>query len=161
MKKLYLFSIFTILAYTPSSEYLMACHMEASGGDGGIWPTLRGHNPTSRQSGFLTSFEGTTAFSITSTTCDAYIIFLEFSYEQIAENTAQGHGQYLEALASLRGCSIDSKLLFRQVLHKNFSELFETHELNGEALSHRLEIVLNREPVLLDKCLLPAQSAYS
>ena len=161
MKKLYLFSMFTILAYTTGSEYLMACHMEASGGDGGIWPTLRGHNPTSRQSGFLTSFEGTTAFSVTSTTCDTYTSFLEFSYEQIAENTAQGHGQYLEALASLRGCSIDSKLLFRQVLHKNFSELFENHELNGEALSHRLEIVLNREPVLLDKCLLPAQSAYS
>ena len=90
---------------------------------GGIWPTLRGHNPTSRQSGFLTSFEGTTTYSVTSTTCDAYTSFLEFSYEQIAENTAQGHGLYLEALASLRGCSIDSKLLFRQVLHKNFSEL--------------------------------------
>ncbi len=161
MKKLYLFSMFSILAFTTGSEYLMACHMEASGGDGGIWPTLRGHNPTSRQSGFLTSFEGTTAFSVTSTTCDAYTSFLEFSYEQIAENTAQGHGQYLEALASLRGCSIDSKLLFSQVLHKNFSELFENHELNGEALSHRLEIILNREPVLLDKCLLPAQSAYS
>ena len=127
--------MFTILAFTTGSEYLMACHMEASGGDGEIWPTFRGHNPTSRQSGFLTSFEGTTAFSVTSTSCDAYTSFLEFSYEQIAENTAQGHGQYLEALASLRGCSIDSKLLFRHVLHENFSELFENHELNGEALS--------------------------
>ena len=158
MKKLSLFSIFAILIFTFGSEYLMACHEEASSNN---WPTLRGHNPASRQSGFLTSFEGTTAFSVTSTTCDAYTSFLEFSYEQIAENTAQCHGQYLEALASLRGCSIDSKLLFRQVLHKNFSELFENHELNGEALSHRLEIILNREPVLLDKCLLPAQSAYS
>ena len=161
MKKLYLFFTFTILAYTTGSEYLMACHMEGSRGDGGILPTFRGHNPTSRQSGFLTSFEGTTAFSVTSTTYDAYTSFLEFSYEQIAENTAQGHGPYLDALASLRGCSIDSKLLFRQVLHENFSELFENHELNGEALSRRLEIILNREPVLLDKCLLPAQSAYS
>ena len=35
MKKLYLFSMFTILAFTTGSEYLMACHMEASGGDGG------------------------------------------------------------------------------------------------------------------------------
>jgi len=161
MKKLYLFSMFTILAFTTGSEYLMACHMEASGGDGGIWPTLRGHNPTSRQSGFLTSFEGTTAFSVTSTTCDAYTSFLEFSYEQIAENTAQGHGQYLEALASLRGCSIDSKLLFRQVLHENFSELFENHELNGEALSRRLEIILNREPSLQNECILIPDSSYS
>ena len=158
MKKLSLFSIFAILIFTFGSEYLMACHEEASSNN---WPTLRGHNPASRQSGFLTSFEGTAAFLSTSTKCDAYTSFLEFSYEQIAENTAQCHGQYLEALASLRGCSIDSKLLFSQVLHKNFSELFENHELNGEALSHRLEIVLNREPVLLDKCLLPAQSAYS
>ncbi|HHZ86439.1 MAG TPA: DUF3015 domain-containing protein, partial [Candidatus Lambdaproteobacteria bacterium] len=90
-----------------------------------------------------------------------YTSFIELSYDQIAENAAQGHGPYLDALASLRGCSIDSKLLFRQVLHENFNELFENHELNGEALSRRLEIVLNREPVLLDKCLLPAQSAYS
>ena len=161
MKKLYLFSMFTILAFTTGSEYLMACHMEASGGDGGIWPTLRGHNPTSRQSGFLTSFEGTTAFSVTSTTCDAYTSFLEFSYEQIAENTAQGHGPYLDALASLRGCSIDSKLLFRQVLHENFNELFENHELNGEALSRRLEIILNREPSLQNECILIPDSSYS
>jgi len=161
MKKLSLFSIFAILIFTFGSEYLMACHEEASGGDGGMWPTLRGHNPTSRQSGFLTSFEGTAAFLSTSTKCDVYTSFIELSYDQIAENAAQGHGPYLDALASLRGCSIDSKLLFRQVLHENFSELFENHELNGEALSRRLEIILNREPVLLDKCLLPAQSAYS
>jgi len=161
MKKLSLFSIFAILIFTFGSEYLMACHEEASGGDGGMWPTLRGHSPKNRQSGFLTSFEGTTAFSFTSTKCDEYTSFIELSYDQIAENAAQGHGPYLDALASLRGCSIDSKLLFRQVLHENFSELFENHELNGEALSRRLEIVLNREPVLLDKCLLPAQSAYS
>ena len=158
MKKLGLFSMFAILTFTTGSEYLMACHEEASSNN---WPTLRGHNPASRQSGFLTSFEGTAAFLSTSTKCDAYTSFLEFSYEQIAENTAQGHGPYLDALASLRGCSIGSKLLFRQVLHENFNELFENHELNGEALSHRLEIVLNREPVLLDKCLLTAQSAYS
>jgi len=161
MKKLSLFSIFAILIFTFGSEYLMACHEEASGGDGGMWPTLRGHSPKSRQSGFLTSFEGTTAFSFTSTKCDEYTSFIELSYDQIAENAAQGHGPYLDALASLRGCSIDSKLLFRQVLHENFSELFENHELNGEALSRRLEIILNRESVLLDKCLLPAQSAYS
>ena len=158
MKKLGLFSIFAILIFTFGSEYLMACHEEASSNN---WPTLRSHNPASRQSGFLTSFEGTAAFLSTSTKCDAYTSFLEFSYEQIAENTAQGHGPYLDALASLRGCSIGSKLPFRQVLHENFNELFENHELNGEALSRRLEIVLNREPVLSDKCLLPAQSTYS
>ena len=90
MKKLSLFSIFAILIFTFGSEYLMACHEEASGGDGGIWPTLRGHSPKNRQSGFLTSFEGTTAFSFTSTKCDEYTSFIELSYDQIAENAAQG-----------------------------------------------------------------------
>ena len=161
MKKLYLFSMFVILAFTTGSEYLMACHEEASGGNEGIWPTLRGHSPTSRQSGLFVTVEGTSAAISTSTNCDAYTSFLELNYDQIAQNISQGHGPYLDALASLRGCSIDSKLFFRQVLHENFSELFENHELNGEALSRRLEIILNREPVLLDKCLLPAQSAYS
>ena len=158
MKKLGFFAMFVILTFTTGSESLMACHEEASANN---WPTLRGHNPVSRQSGFLTSFEGTAAFLSTSTKCDEYTSFIELSYDQIAENAAQGHGPYLDALASLRGCSIDSKQLFRQVLHDNFSELFENHELNGEALSRRLEIILYREPVLFDKCLLPSQSAYS
>ena len=35
----------------------------------------------------------------------------------------------------------------------------EDFESSGK--DYRLEIVLNREPVLLDKCLLPSQSAYS
>ena len=156
MKKLGFIAMFAILTFTTGSESSMACHEEASANN---WPTLRGHNPTSRQSGFLTSFEGTAAFLSTSTKCDEYTNFIELNYDQIVENAAQGHGPYLDALASLRGCSIDSKQLFRQVLHDNFSELFENHELNVEALSRRLEINLNREPVLRDKCLLPAQSA--
>ena len=51
----------------------------------------------------------------------------------------------------------------KKVQNENFSELFKNHELNvnDEVLSHRLEIILNREPVLLDKCILPTQSAYS
>ena len=34
-------------------------------------------------------------------------------------------------------------------------------DFESSGKGHRLEIVLNREPELLDKCLLPAQSAYS
>ena len=67
MKKLSFFSIFAIFIFTFGSEYVMACHEEASSGG---YPTLRGHNPKSRLSGFLTSFEGPTAFLSTSTKCD-------------------------------------------------------------------------------------------
>ncbi len=152
MKKLSLFSIFAILIFTFGSEYLMACHEEASGGDGGMWPTLRGHSPKNRQSGFLTSFEGTTAFSFTSTKCDEYTSFIELSYDQIAENAAQGHGPYLDALSSFRDCSINNKDRFQQLIRKHFSYLFENPENNGAALGHRLEIVLKHDRIFRNQC---------
>ena len=154
MKKFGLFSIFAILGFVTGSEYLMACHTEASGGE--FMPSLRGHNPKSRQSGFLTSFEGTTAFSFTSTKCDEYTSFLELSFDKIAENAAQGHGSYLDALTSFRGCPLESKDQFQQLIRENFNELFENQEKNGAALGHRLEIVLNRERIFRNQC--PTQS---
>ena len=152
MNKLSLFSIFAILIFTVGSEYLMACHKESSGGEGGIFPTLRGHSPKNRQSGFLTSFEGTTAFSFTSTKCDEYTSFIELSYDQIAENAAQGHGPYLDALSSFRDCSINNKDRFQQLMRKYFSYLFENHENNGAVLGRRLEIVLKHDRIFRNQC---------
>ena len=149
MKKLSLFSIFAILIFTFGSEYLMACHEEASSNN---WPTLRGHNPASRLSGFLTSFEGTAAFLSTSTKCDEYTSFIELSYDQIAENAAQGHGPYLDALLSFRGCSINNKDRFQQLMRIHFSYLFENPENNGAALGHRLEIVLKQDKIFRNQC---------
>jgi hypothetical protein len=149
MKKLSLFSMFAILIFTFGSEYLMACHEEASSNN---WPTLRGHNPASRLSGFLTSFEGTAAFLSTSTKCDEYTSFIELSYDQIAENAAQGHGPYLDALLSFRGCSINNKDRFQQLMRIHFSYLFENPENNGAALGHRLEIVLKHDRIFSNQC---------
>jgi len=161
MKKICFFSLATILALFLGSENLIACHEEASGGDGGIWPTLRGHNPTSRQSGILVTFEGTSASISTTTNCDAYTHFIELNYDQIANNAAQGQGPYLDALASLLGCSDDSRFLFGRVIHTNYSKLFKNSELKVEILNHRLDIILNSEPLLLDNCQIPPKSAFS
>ena len=149
MKKLGFIAMFAILTFSTGSEYLMACHEEASSNN---WPTLRGHNPASRQSGFLTSFEGTAAFLSTSTKCDAYTSFIELSYDQIAENAAQGHGPYLDALSSFRDCSINNKDRFQQLIRKHFSYLFANPENNGAALGHRLEIVLKHDRIFRNQC---------
>ena len=158
MKKIVFFSIAAILSSFFSCKSLMACHEEAASGG---YPTLRGHNPTSRQSGILVTFEGTSASVSTTTNCDAYTHFIELNYDQIANNAAQGQGPYLDALASLRGCSDDSRFLFSRVIHANFSKLFKNNELKVEILNHRLDIILNREPLLLDKCQIPPKSAFS
>ena len=158
MKKICFFSLATILALFLGSENLIACHEEAASGG---YPSLREHNPTSRQSGILVTFEGTSASVSTTTNCDAYTHFIELNYDQIANNAAQGQGPYLDALASLRGCSDDSRFLFSRVIHANFSKLFKNSELKVEILNHRLDIILNREPLLLDKCQIPPKSAFS
>ena len=161
MKIILFIPIAVILTLFPGSKNLMACHEEASGGDRGIWPTLRGHSPTSRQSGILVTFEGTSASISTTTNCDAYTHFIELNYDQIANNAAQGQGPYLDALASLLGCSDDSKFLFSRVIHANFSKLFKNSELKIELLNHRLDFILNREPLLLDNCQILPKSAFS
>ena len=161
MKKICFCSIATILALFLGRENLIACHEEASGGDGGIWPTLRGHSPASRQSGILVTFEGTSASISTTTNCDAYTHFIELNYDQIANNAAQGQGPYLDALASLRGCSDDSRFMFGKVIHANFNKLFKNSELRVEILNHSMNIILNSEPLLLDKCQFPSKSAFS
>ena len=161
MKKICFFSLATILTLFLGSENLLACHEEASGGDGGMWPTLRGHSPTSRQSGILVTFEGTSASISTTTNCDAYTHFIELNYDQIANNAAQGQGPYLDALASLRGCSDDSRFIFGRVIRANFSKLFINSELKVEKLNHNLDIILNREPLLLNKCQFPPKSSFS
>ena len=161
MKKIVFFSIAAIFALLLGSENLIACHEEASGGDGGIWPTLRGHSPTSRQSGILVTFEGTSASISTTSNCDAYTHFIELNYDQIANNAAQGKGPYLDALASLRGCSDNSRLQFGRVLQANFSKLFQSIELKVELLNHRLDIILNSKPFLRNKCQIPPKSSFS
>ena len=161
MKKMYYFSLVSIIALFLGSENLIACHQEASGGDGGMWPTLRGHSPASRQSGILVTFEGTSASISTTTNCDAYTHFIELNYDQIANNAAQGQGPYLDALGSLRGCSDDSRFLFGRVIQANFSKLFKNSELREEILNNSLDIILNREPLLLNKCQIPPKSAFS
>ena len=161
MKKIFFFSLVTIFTVFLSSEYLIACHEEAAGGEGGIFPTLRGHSPSSRQSGILVTFEGTSASISTTTNCDAYTHFIELNYDQIANNAAQGKGPYLDALASLRGCSDDARFIFGKVINENFSKLFKNSAQKVEILNHSLGIILNHEPLLRNNCQYFPKSAFS
>jgi len=65
--------------------------------------TLRGHNPTISQSDILVTLENITSSVSTTSNCDAYTLFIELNYDQIANNAPQEKGPYLEALATLRG----------------------------------------------------------
>ena len=153
-------SIFFLLI---SSSNLFACHL-------GIWAgawtvghkqNRVGVNPTPPTTIFEISTEltktssahstassyATTNFTIITTNCDwksANIEkFFNDSYEEIAEESAQGSGNHLEALASLTGCSVDKYSTFEQVMHRNHQYLFAENGYDGSI--ENLFKVLNSE----------------
>ena len=57
--------------------------------------------------------------------------FFNDSYQHIAEESAQGSGQHLEALASLTGCSVDQYATFETVIHRNHGYVFADKDHDG------------------------------
>ena len=138
-----------IILFISVSSIASACH------EGDFDSSAKGHHKFGKNIGILQFTENSTITVSTTTSCDFYTGFLDSEYDFIQQQVAYGHGPQLDAIAMITGCDEQVRTEFSKTLRVNYVEL------NGEALSRRLEIVLNREPVLLDKCLLTAQSAYS
>ena len=138
-----------IILFISVASIASACH------EGDFDSSGKGHHKFGKNIGILQFTENSTISVSTTTSCDFYTAFLDSEYDFIQQQVAYGHGPQLDAIAMITGCDEQVRTEFSKTLRVNYVEL------NGEALSRRLEIVLNREPVLLDKCLLTAQSAYS
>ena len=132
---------------------LMACHEEDIG--------LQGHKSKWSFNGISSATEASFALTSTTTLCDTYTGFLMRNFGQIAEDASRGEGFYIEALASYHGCSIQGVKTFKSVVQNNFSELFESRNSSGAALVLRLTNVLNRYPMLREKCLILSDSSHS
>ena len=152
MKKYFLILKLILVIFTIWNEISMACHEGAMGGDGGIWPTLRGHNPSTRSNGLLVFTESSTALSSTTTSCDAYTSFLEKNYDQIAETIARGNGIFLGAIMSFYGCSEVSNDRLEKLLRKNFSKIFNNRFKNPKLLGLRLESILKSDIEFRKNC---------
>ena len=134
------------------SESLWACHQWTPGKNilaghdsskvGANKPKPRGYFGIMTQSttepttdGVTSSFYGTTDSSATSTDCKWRTAniekFFNESYEQIAEESAQGSGQHLEALASLTGCSTEHYGNFETVMNRNHGYVFADTGYDG------------------------------
>ena len=82
----------------------------------------------------VTSYYATDTFA-TTTNCNWRTAniekFFNNSYQQIAEESAQGSGQHLEALASLTGCSVEQYAIFETVIHRNHGYVFADTDYDG------------------------------
>ena len=131
------------------SESLFACHQFKVGVGGYI----EGHSndkvmnkSVNKNSAFgitsqitfrpsTSSTYATTDSTVTSSDCNARISkiqeFFDESYEQIAEESAQGSGQHLEALASLTGCSTEQYGTFETAMNRNHRYVFADKDYDG------------------------------
>jgi hypothetical protein len=81
---------------------------------------------------------GTTAqsfgLSATSTDCNSRIAniekFFNKSYTQISEESAQGQGPHLEALAFQVGCDAQKTVLLEKAMQQNYHGLFAQDDIN-------------------------------
>jgi len=83
----------------------------------------------------MNSANVTSDYTVTSTDCNARTAniqkFFNDSYQQIAEESAQGSGQHLEALASLTGCSTEQYGTFETVMNRNHRYVFADKDYDG------------------------------
>jgi len=95
--------------------------------------------PTTESTGVTSDTAiGTTDQSIglsaTSTNCDSRTAninkFFQKSYIQIAEESAQGQGPHLEALALQVGCNAQQTVLLEKALQQNYQNVFEEDDID-------------------------------
>ena len=132
------------------SESLWACHQLVPFEGGG----LKGHSSAkTRGYGGITlgSTASTTDSTATTTNCDWRTAkiekFFNDSFQQIAEESAQGSGQHLEALASLSGCSAEQYRTFETAINRNHRYVFA--ELDYDGSINNFFNVLNTDQDLL------------
>ena len=87
-------------------------------------------------------------------------LFLKDNLTQISQESAQGHGQHLNALASLAGCT-NGHDVFAEIIQQNYNKLFNygkvnlTHELSFTSADQTSDILLNLisdSPLLASAC---------
>ena len=148
---------FILLANVPT---IFACH----GGKHSTGEMVSGKylNTPKRDNGFMMSVDLTLSMRLstagfflvwlemtgTTTDCDFQLanihMYFHKNYEQIAEQSAQGEGHHLEALASQVGCNAQQTVLLEKALQQNYQNVFDEDDIN-HAISEFYTVVNSDE----------------
>lgn len=86
--------------------------------------------------------------------------FLKENFPQVSQESAQGHGQHLDALALLAGCTVNHAV-FAEIIQKNYEMVFGAEILNlhpglspdrADRTSERLINMISDTPLLASSC---------
>ena len=95
---------------------------------------ITSHPTTTTGEMVLTSFMGSSDSVATTTDCNWRTSniekFFNESYLQIAEESSQGQGPHLEALASQVGCNAQQAMLLEKAMQQNYQDVFAKEDIN-------------------------------
>ena len=131
-----------------SSMEVFACHTESD-------DQIVGHQSRISINMITFSTEWSSAHISTSTQCEWYANFIRDSYQFIAEEAAQGQGQYLKVLAQTMGCPAESHPEFATVLKTQYRVLFDPthHPKTPQYFLQQVENLVADRPSLSKACL--------
>jgi Protein of unknown function (DUF3015) len=78
--------------------------------------------------------------------------FVAINYEKLSEEMAQGHGQYVSALAELMGCTAAAHSEFAQLSQAKYETLFSAPEMDAQAFLGGLKGEMSKDAVLAGSC---------
>ena len=78
--------------------------------------------------------------------------FVATNMEVLAEEMAQGNGQYVSALAELMGCDAAAQGQFAQMSQTRYESLFGATNVDANALLGSLKVEISKDAVLSNSC---------
>ena len=87
-------------------------------------------------------------------------MFIKENFNQVSQESAQGHGLHLDALVNLSGCKIDDND-FGKIMQKNYFKLFTSHQISEfqeftkskvDLVSERILGLMTNSPLLSSRC---------
>ncbi len=78
--------------------------------------------------------------------------FVSVNYEKLSAEMAQGHGQYVSALAELMGCNAAAHPEFAQLSQAKYETLFSAPDMDAQAMLGSLKGEMAKDAVLAGGC---------
>lgn len=78
--------------------------------------------------------------------------FVDVAHDNLAEDMAQGSGEYVTTMAYLEGCPSAVHDRFAQMAQRNFNRIFSQQEFDPEVILWNLENQIAADPLLKAQC---------
>lgn len=77
--------------------------------------------------------------------------FVASNFERLSQDMAEGHGEYVDAMADLMGCQPSVRPAFARMAQERYGEIFTGHA-NAKSVLANMKHEINARPRLASRC---------